>query len=248
MLRTWPPRPAAPNTSPVPREPARASAGAASRPRSNRSRPGTTSCRSWIRRSDDGSPVPGMEALLGGLEPGPAPRRHPRRRTAAGRRRRRHRQDPGHHAPDRLAHRHAARPPVRDPGADVHGQGRGGDGGPGRPARAVRLHGHRDRDVPRVRRRPDPRVRAGARPAHRTSASCRAPRSSSSCASTCSSSSWTRTGRSATRPGSWPRSSRCSAAARTRTSRRPTTPPTPIVSARKRPPLPRPSARCRRPR
>ena len=100
-------------------------------------------------------------------EPGPAPGRHPRHRSAARRRRRRDRQDPGHHAPDRLAHRDASREAVGDPGPDLHRQGGRGDGRPGRPARAVRLHGHRDLDVPRVRRRADPRVRARARAADR---------------------------------------------------------------------------------
>ena len=43
----------------------------------------------------------------------------------------------------------------------------GRDGGPRRPARPVRLHGHLDRDVPRVRRPAHPRVRARARTAAR---------------------------------------------------------------------------------
>ena len=68
---------------------------------------------------------------------------------------------------DRLAHRVAPGEALGDPGPDLHGQGCRGDGGSGRPARAVRLHGHRDLDVPRVRRRTDPRVRARARPADR---------------------------------------------------------------------------------
>ena len=100
MVPAWPPRP--------PRHPARrrarrdrrprARAGvAASRHRSTSCRPGATSCRSWIRRSPRRS-RPGLEALLGGLEPGPAAGGHARRRPAAGRRRRRDRQDPGHHA------------------------------------------------------------------------------------------------------------------------------------------------------
>ena len=159
--------------------------------------------------------------------PGRAARR-PQRGTAAGGdarrgaaargRRRRHRQDPGHHAADRLAHRDASGAALGDPRADVHGQGRGRDAGPRRPARPVRLHGCGDRDVPRVRRPGHPRVRVRARAPDRTSASCRGRRSSSSCASTCSSSSSTSTGRSATRRGSSARSRRCSAAARTRTS------------------------------
>ena len=85
----------------------------------------------------------------------------------------------------------------------------------------------RDRDVPRVRRPPHPRVRAGARAARPTSGSCPGRRSSSSCASTCSSSSSTNTGRSATRRASSARWRRCSAAARTRTSSPAATSPTP---------------------
>ena len=106
-------------------------------------------------------------------QPGAAPRGHPRRRPAARRRRRRHRQDPGHHPPDRLADRDPPGPPVGDPRADLHRQGRGRDAGAGRPARAVRLRRHRDLDVPRLRRPADPRVRARARARRRTSASCR---------------------------------------------------------------------------
>ena len=55
-------------------------------------------------------PEPGLDALLGGLEPGPAARGDARRRAAARRRRRRDRQDPGHHAPDRLARSRRAGP------------------------------------------------------------------------------------------------------------------------------------------
>ena len=99
--------------------------------------------------------------------PGPAACGHAWGRPDARRGRRGDRQDPGHHATDRLAHRDPPRAAVRDPGADLHGQGRRGDGRPGGPARAVRLHGHGDRDVPRLRRQPDPRVRPGARPADR---------------------------------------------------------------------------------
>ena len=163
-----------------------------------------------------------------------------RRRTAARRGRRRDRQDPGHHPPDRLADRHAARQAVGDPRPDVHRQGRRGDGGPRRPARAVRLHGHRDLDVPCLRRQPHPGLRAGARAADRPAGADPCPRSSSSCASTCSSSTSTCTGRSATRPASWPRSRRCSAAARTRTSHRPTTWRTRIAWPSKRHGSPRP--------
>ena len=44
---------------------------------------------------------------------------------------RRHRQDAGHHPADRLADRHAPRAAVGDPRADVHRQGRRGDGASG---------------------------------------------------------------------------------------------------------------------
>ena len=98
-------------------------------------------------------------------QPRAAPRGDPRRRAAAGGRRRRDRQDAGHHPADRVADRDPARQAVGDPGPHVHRPGRGRDAGPGRPARAVRLHGHGDLDVPRVRRPADPRVRPGARPA-----------------------------------------------------------------------------------
>ena len=98
---------------------------------------------------------------------GAAEGRHPRRRAAPRRRRRGHRQDPGDHAADRLAHRDAAGEAVGDPRPHVHGEGRGGDAGQGRSARPVRLHGRRDRDVPRVRRPDHPRVRPRARPADR---------------------------------------------------------------------------------
>ena len=113
----------------------------------------------------DGDPPAGLDALLGGLNPEQLRGGHPRRRAAARRRRRGDRQDPGHHAADRVADRDPPGAAVGDPRADVHGEGRGGDAGPGRPARPVRLHGRDDRDVPRVRRPADPRVRAGARPA-----------------------------------------------------------------------------------
>ena len=102
-----------------------------------------------------------------GPQPGPAPRGDARRGAAARRRGGRHRQDPGHHAPDRLAHRLAPREAIGDPGPDVHRQGRRRDGGARRPARPVRLHGHVDRDVPRLRRPTHPRVRARARTAAR---------------------------------------------------------------------------------
>ena len=98
-------------------------------------------------------------------EPGAAAGGHARRGAAPRRRRRRDRQDPGHHPTDRLADRDAPGAALGDPRADVHGEGRGGDAGPGRPARAVRLHGRLDRHVPRVRRPDHPGVRAGARPA-----------------------------------------------------------------------------------
>ena len=55
--------------------------------------------------------------------------------------------------------------PVGDPRTDLHGQGGGRDGGPGGPARPVRLHGHLHRDLPRLRRPAHPRVRARARAA-----------------------------------------------------------------------------------
>ena len=116
---------------------------------------------------------------------------------------------------------------VGDPRADVHGQGRGGDAGPGRPARAVRLHGHGDRDVPRLRRPADPRVRARARaadgrprpdPAGGRDLPARAPVRVRA-----------RRVPAARRPDALPRarSRRSSAAARTRTSRRRRTSPTP---------------------
>ena len=89
----------------------------------------------------------------------------PRRRAAPRRRRGRHRQDPGHHPPDRLADRHAPGPAVGDPRADVHGQGRRGDGGPGRPARAVRLHGY-------ARSRRSTRSATGSSASTRSSSGC----------------------------------------------------------------------------
>ena len=98
-------------------------------------------------------------------QPGAAQGGDARRGAAARRRRRRYRQDPGHHAPHRLADRDPPRATLGDPGADVHGEGRGGDAGPGGSARPVRLHGCVDRDVPRVRRPDHPRVRPRARPA-----------------------------------------------------------------------------------
>ena len=95
---------------------------------------------------------------------GPAPRGDARGGATARRRGGGHRQDPGDHPPDRVADRDEARQAVRDPRPDLHGQGRRRDGGAGRPARPVRLHGQHDRDVPRLRRPVDPRARAGARP------------------------------------------------------------------------------------
>ena len=106
-------------------------------------------------------------------EPGPAAGRDPRRGPAARRRRRRDRQDPGDHPPDRLADRHPSGPAVGDPRADVHGQGRGGDAGPGGPARPVRLHGHGDLDVPRVRRPARSASTRSSSACRRTSGSCR---------------------------------------------------------------------------
>ena len=114
----------------------------------------------------------------------------------------------------------AACPAVGDPRPDLHRQGGGRDGGAGRPARPVRLHGQSDRHVPRVRRLGSSASTPSSSGCRRTSASCREPRSSSSCASTCTPSTSTATARSATRPASWPRSRRCSVAARTRTSAR----------------------------
>ena len=70
----------------------------------------------------------------------------------------------------------------------------------------VRLHGHADRHVPRLRRPADPRVRARARPAARRPRPVARRGRRSSCASTCTSSSSTPTGRSATRPASCRRS------------------------------------------
>ena len=164
MLPTWPPRhPDSPRRIRDPSTDARPARTVAARPAAGlaRPRPGHGSGRRShaVEPRDGGAPRR--------AEPGPAPGRHPRHRSAARGRRRRDRQDAGHHAADRLAHRDAPGEAVGDPGADLHGQGRRGDGGPGRPARAVRLHGHRDLHLPRVRRRPDPRARARARPADR---------------------------------------------------------------------------------
>ena len=106
---------------------------------------------------------PAVDRAPRGAQRRAAPGGDPRRRAAPRRRRRRDGQDAGHHPPDRLAHRDPPGPAVGDPRPDVHRQGRRGDAGPGRPARAVRLHGHGDRDVPRVRRPDHPRVRPRAR-------------------------------------------------------------------------------------
>ena len=184
------------------------------------------SCRSRsgaqpsARGSTTRTPTPdGLDALLDGLNAeqrravthGDGPLL-----VVAGRR---HRQDAGHHPPDRLADRDPAREAVGDPRADVHGQGRGRDAGPGRPARPVRLHGHGDLDVPRVRRPARSASSRSSSGCRRTSGCCRGRRRSCSCASTCSSSSWRSTGRSATRRGSSTPSRRCSRGPRTRTSR-----------------------------
>ena len=191
--------------------------------------------RAGSRRAPRRAGSAARRQLLGGPQPGPAPGRDPRRRPAARRGRGRHGQDAGGHPPDRLAHRDPPGPAVGDPGLDVHGQGRRGDAGPGRPARAVRLHGHADLDVPRVRRPPHPRVRPRARARRPTSASCPGRRWSSSCASTCSSfETSSTTARSATRPASsapWPR---ISAGSRTRTSIRRTTWPRPSARSPRR--------------
>ena len=74
---------------------------------------------------------PGLEALLGGLNPDQLRAVTHGDGTAPRRGRRRDRQDPGHHPPDRLAHRDAPGQAVGDPGADLHGQGRRGDGASG---------------------------------------------------------------------------------------------------------------------
>ena len=87
--------------------------------------------------------------------------------------------------------RHAARAAVGDPRADVHGQGRRGDAAPRRPARAVRLRGHGDLHVPRLRRPADPGVRVRARAAAGRPRAVPAGGRRSSCASACSSSSST---------------------------------------------------------
>ena len=82
------------------------------------------------------------DAAPGWAERGATPRGDAWRRAAARRRGCGHRQDAGHHPPDRVADRDPPRQAVRDPRADVHGQGRGGDAAPRRPARPVRLRGH----------------------------------------------------------------------------------------------------------
>ena len=160
--------------------------------------------------SSTGDPPAGLGRAARAGSTRSSARRHARRRAAARRRGRGHRQDPGHHAPDRLADRDQAGAAVGDPRPDVHGQGRGRDAGPGRPARPVRLHGHRDLDVPRLRRPAHPRVRVRARPAAGRAGPVARRRPWSSCASTCSSSSWTSTARWATRRASSARSRRCS--------------------------------------
>ena len=88
-------------------------------------------------------------------------------------------------------------------GADVHRQGRRRDAGPGRPARAVRLHRHHDLDLPRLRRPADPRVRVRARPRRPTSGSCPARGRHLPARAAVRASSSSTTGRSATRPASW---------------------------------------------
>ena len=105
----------------------------------------------------------GIDAAARRAQRGAAPRGHARGWAAARGRGRRDRQDPGHHAPDRVADRDPAGEAVGDPRAHVHGQGRRGDAAPGGPARAVRLRGHRDLDVPRLRRPAHPGVRVRAR-------------------------------------------------------------------------------------
>ena len=141
----------------------RGRSGATSPAASNRSRSGATSRSRAPRPEAAGRP----RGPARRPQPGAAPGRHPRRRTAARRRRRRDGQDPGHHPADRLADRHPPGAAVGDPRPDVHGQGRRRDAGPGRPARAVRLHRRDDLHVPRLRRSADPRVRPRARPAAR---------------------------------------------------------------------------------
>ena len=117
------------------------------------------------------SPVPhhavGTRSAARRAEPGPAACGHAWDRASARRRGGGHRQDPGHHAADRVAHRDPASEAVGDPRPDVHRQGGRGDGRSGRPARAVRLHGHVDQHLPRVRRPDHPRVRPRARAADR---------------------------------------------------------------------------------
>ena len=161
MLRHGPQRTR--STRPVTRPRPRATRDRAARPAPGLARARAGHGRTGRRRD----PPSGLDALLGGLNPDQLRAVTHGDGPAARRRRRRDRQDPGHHPPDRLADRDAPRQAVGDPGPDLHRQGRRGDGGPRRPARPVRLHGHRDLDVPRLRRRPDPRVRARARAAAR---------------------------------------------------------------------------------
>ena len=178
MVRAWPPRrPPLPTTNrPIPatlptHRPGRVPAceRAASRHRWTSCRRGASSSRSWTRSWTRARPGarhrPGSAARR--AEPGSAPRGDPRGRTAPGRRRGWNGQDPGDHPAHRLARRDPTGKAVGDPRPDVHRQGRRGDGGPRRPARAVRVHRYRDLDVPCVRRRPHPTLRAGARIADR---------------------------------------------------------------------------------
>ena len=91
----------------------------------------------------DGRCGAGRRAHPRGAEPAPGRRSHSRGRPAAHHRGRRHRQDHRHHPPHRLSHRHAPGPPLRDPRAHVHRQGRGRDGRARRHARALRLRRRR---------------------------------------------------------------------------------------------------------
>ena len=111
-------------------------------------------------------------------------RRRPPRRSAARPRRSRHRQDHDAGRGDRAPHRRG-RPPRLGPGADVLAQGRRAAPRPGRRPRRAHHVGQHRLDVPLLRLRPDPPLRA--RPSS-TSGRCGCcPRPSrTSCSASCS--------------------------------------------------------------